>query len=359
RYNADPEIARLLLDAGAEKVIIGTQATPEFLSQLPRDRVIAAVDAEDGEVVVEGWRTKSGADLLDRIRELQPYVVGFLVTFVEREGGMTGVDFERVKAVLEAAGGRKVTIAGGVTSAAEIAELDCLGADAQVGMAIYSGALDLTHAFAAPLRSDRPDGLWPTIVCDISGEALGLAYSNGVSLKEAIDTGRGVYFSRSRQAIWRKGESSGATQQLLRVDLDCDRDAIRFIVRQNGAGFCHLNSTTCWGEGVGELARLQRTIAERCESAPAGSYTHRLVNDVNLLASKIREEAAELADADTAEHVAEEAADVIYFSLVRMIEAGVQLEDVERVLAGRARRVTRRPGNAKAPQIENKEEEAK
>ncbi|MEL6714287.1 MAG: HisA/HisF-related TIM barrel protein, partial [Planctomycetota bacterium] len=78
------------LDAGARKVILGTAATPEILGQLPRERVIAAVDARAGEVVVEGWRKDAGEGLLERVRRLAPYVGGFLVTFVEREGRLGG-----------------------------------------------------------------------------------------------------------------------------------------------------------------------------------------------------------------------------------------------------------------------------
>ena len=78
---------------------------------------------------------------------------------------------------MEAAGSADVTIAGGVTTPAEVADLDRIGCDAQIGMALYTGKLGLAEAFAAPLTSDRPDGLWPTVVVDERGVALGLCYS--------------------------------------------------------------------------------------------------------------------------------------------------------------------------------------
>src|SRR5690606_5991295 len=109
--------ARRWLDAGAEKIIIGTAARRELLAELPRERLIVALDAVEGEVVVEGWRTKTGASIADRMRELSDLVSGFLVTFVEREGRMEGTDLPRVKDLVEAAGGARVTIAGGVTTA--------------------------------------------------------------------------------------------------------------------------------------------------------------------------------------------------------------------------------------------------
>ena len=338
------------LDAGAEKVVLGTAARPEVLRQLPPERVVAALDARDGEVVVEGWRKGTGETIEERMAALAGLVGGYLVTFVEREGRMGGVDLERVERLVAAAGEVRVTIAGGVANADEIAALDRLGADAQVGMALYTGALDLADAIVAPLTSDRPDGLWPTVVVDESGVALGLAWSDRESVRTAIERRAGVYHSRSR-GLWIKGDTSGATQELLRVDLDCDRDVLRFTVHQAGAGFCHLGARTCWGDdpGLGALARL---LLARAADAPPDSYTKRLLDDPELLRAKLREEAGELADARGNEAVAAEAGDVLYFALVALARAGVPLTDVEAELTRRARRVTRRPGDAKAEEEE-------
>lgn len=337
----DLATARRWLDRGAAKVILGTAARPELLRELPRERVIAALDARHGEVVVEGWRKGTGRGILERIAELRDFVGGFLVTFVEREGRLGGTDLTLAEAVVRAAGpGCRVTIAGGVTTPEEIATLDRLGADAQVGMALYTGRLDLADAIAAPLRSDRPDGLFPTVVADERGIALGLAWSSRDSLREAVRRRAGVYQSRSR-GLWVKGETSGATQELLRIDLDCDRDALRFLVRQKGPGFCHLERFSCFGDAEG-LARLEATLAARVASPPAGSYTARLLADPALLAAKLREEADELARAECREDVVWEAADLLYFALVKLAAAGIRLAEVERHLDRRARKVTRR-----------------
>lgn len=344
----DLDTARRWLDAGARKIILGTAARPELLAQLPRDRVIAALDAHDGEVVVEGWRKKTGHSILERMRELDGLVGGYLITFVEREGRLAGTNIAQVAALVAAAGTARVTIAGGVTTPDDIRALDRLGADAQVGMALYSGRLDLADAIAAPLRTDRPDGLWPTVVADEHGRALGLAYSNHDSLRQAVSTRRGVYFSRSRQALWAKGQTSGATQELLAVDLDCDRDALRFTVRQAAPGFCHQDTWTCWGPDAG-LGALSRLLAQRAADAPAGSYTRRLLDDPALLEAKLLEEARELADARGPADVAWEAADLIYFALVAAARAGVPLSDIEAHLDRRALKVSRRRGDAKPP----------
>ena len=339
------EKALAWLDLGAVSVILGTMAKPEILRELPRQRVIAALDAVNGEVVVEGWTRGTGATVLDRMRELRDLVGGFLVTFVEREGRLGGTNLEAVSALVEAARPARVTIAGGVTTPEDIAALDRLGADAQVGMALYTGRLDLGDAIAAPLVSDRPDGLWPTVVCDEHGVALGLCYSDAESLREAVRTGRGVYHSRKR-GLWVKGESSGAVQTLLNVAPDCDRDALRFTVRQAGRGFCHRDTWTCWGEDRG-LPELARRLAARVADAPAGSYTRRLLDDPELLRKKLVEEAQELAAASEPPHVAAEVADLVYFALVAMVRAGVPLSQVEAELDRRALKVHRRPGNAK------------
>jgi len=341
----DYDTATGWLDAGARKVILGTAAEPALLDRLPRERVIAAVDARHGEVVVRGWRAGTGHRLLPRIRELKDHVGGFLVTFVEREGRMEGIDLEQVRAVIEAAGDARVTVAGGVTGAEEVAAIDRLGADAQVGMALYTGRLDLADALTAPLTSDREDGLWPTVVADENGRVLGLAWSDAASVREAVSSRRGIYRSR-RRGLWIKGESSGDTQELLRVDLDCDRDALRFTVRQRGRGFCHTGTRGCFGEDGG-LPRLLRLLRERAEKAPDGSYTGRLLEDGGLLRAKLVEEAGELAAAGARDEVIHEAADVLYFTAVAMIRAGVGLDEVEAELDRRASRLTRRPGDAK------------
>lgn len=332
------------LDRGVAQVVIGTAATPEVLSKLPPERVVVALDAVDGEVVVEGWRTRTGRSVAERMRELEGLCGGFLVTFVEREGRLGGTAMDKVGALVDAAGSARLTVAGGITTAAEVGALGRLGVESQVGMALYSGRMDLGEAFAATLVSDRPDGLIPTLVTDTRGVALGLCYSSAESLAEALRTGTGVYQSRKR-GLWRKGATSGNVQRLRRVRVDCDRDALCFEVEQQGS-FCHLDTRSCFGADRG-LGALERTLSRRIAEAPAGSYTRRLLDDPELLASKLIEEARELAEARTAEEVALEAADVTYFASVAMARAGVTYAEVEDVLDRRARRLTRRPGDAK------------
>ena len=131
-------------------------------------------------------------------------------------------------------------------------------------------SVDSAAALTACLRSDRPDGLFTTVVSDEAGITMGLVYSNAESIRAAVSGGRGVYWSRSRGGLWRKGDTSGAWQQLLAVSFDCDGDALMFNVKQNGSppAFCHLNTYGCWGHmqrhsGVRGIPALERTVQVR------------------------------------------------------------------------------------------------
>ena len=209
---------------------------------------------------------------------------------------------------------------------------------------------------AVRVRTDRPDGLYTTVVCTRNNEALGLVYSSKESIVAALTCGRGVYYSRSRNGLWRKGDTSGHYQTLHRIDVDCDGDAVRFMVTQQTStpkeqpAFCHLHTLTCWGEPPG-LKNLELTLQRRIHEAPKGSYTKRLFDDAELLKNKLVEEAQELAEADTKQHVAEELADVLYFAMVRAAALGVSLDDAAAELDKRAHKVTRRKGDAKTERI--------
>lgn len=202
----------------------------------------------------------------------------------------------------------------------------------------------LPEVIASYWKSDRPDGLLPTVVCDEAGIALGMAYSSLESTGEAIRTQAGVYQSRKR-GLWVKGLTSGDTQELVRIGLDCDNDTLKFTVRQKGR-FCHLPQSGCFGDLSG-ISALEKTLKSRKESAPPGSYTARLFSDEKLLRAKIMEEAEELCDAKTPENVAFEAADLIYFALTRAVSAGVSLADINRSLDEKSWKVKRRKGDAK------------
>lgn len=220
---------------------------------------------------------------------------------------------------------------------------------------LLPGSVDLGEAFVRNcIRTDRDDGLYTTVVVDELGRALGLVYSSRLSIRIAMHCSRGVYYSRSRRSIWRKGATSGSWQEVRAIAKDCDEDALLFRVRQHGypPSFCHLGTYTCWGCAMpGGLKHLEQVLWNRKEEAPKGSYTKRLFDDPQLLYDKLLEEAQELAEAEGKDHVASEAADVIYFALVAAARGGARLEDIEQQLDLRSRRIRRRPGNSKPERI--------
>jgi phosphoribosyl-ATP pyrophosphohydrolase/phosphoribosyl-AMP cyclohydrolase len=188
--------------------------------------------------------------------------------------------------------------------------------------------------------------LIPCIVQDArTGEVLTLAYMNDEALERTRETGEMWFWSRSRQELWHKGETSGNVQRLKELRLDCDEDAILALVEPAGPA-CHTGERTCFHKGELEpvpgeaLAALARTIAERRSAAPAGSYTATLLADAELAGQKVQEEAEEVVRAvreESDERVAEEAADVLYHLAVLLAARGVELPDVYEVLNGRRR----------------------
>jgi phosphoribosylformimino-5-aminoimidazole carboxamide ribotide isomerase len=148
------ERAQQVLQAGAQQIIAGSalfkdgKPHVEFAARLAevvgRERVIAAVDSRGGQVVIHGWKTPLPLTAADAVRILEPYCDEFLYTHVDTEGLMGGTDFDAIAAVRQATT-RRVTAAGGITTRQEIDDLDALGVDAVVGMAIYTGKLDVTH----------------------------------------------------------------------------------------------------------------------------------------------------------------------------------------------------------------------
>jgi phosphoribosyl-ATP pyrophosphohydrolase/phosphoribosyl-AMP cyclohydrolase len=188
-------------------------------------------------------------------------------------------------------------------------------------------------------------GLVPCIVQDWrTGEVLTLAYMNAESLALTRQTGEVHFFSRSRQELWHKGATSGNTQAVKAIRYDCDADALLAMVEPAGPA-CHTGERSCFHRGDltpgaphESLPALERTIAERADTRPEGSYTTTLLADASLAGAKVQEEAEEVVRAareESDERVAEEAADVIYHLAVLLRGRGLSLADAEHVLDGR------------------------
>ena len=191
-------------------------------------------------------------------------------------------------------------------------------------------------------------GLAPAIVQDAeSGEVLMLAWMNRESLQKTLETGLATFFSRSRARLWVKGETSGNTQRVRAIRLDCDRDALLLRVDPKGPA-CHTGARSCFlaseplldaPPSFGEtLAALERVLRSRRADPPPGSYTAKLFADEALRHKKVGEEAAELVVASLRgkrEEIAHEAADLLYHALVLLQAHGMGLAEIAEVLRSR------------------------
>ncbi len=192
-------------------------------------------------------------------------------------------------------------------------------------------------------------GLIPVVAQDQgTGEVLTLAYANEESLRLTVETGELHFYSRSREEIWRKGETSGNVLKLRELRYDCDGDAIVALVEPTGPA-CHTGERSCFYRALdGEpapvpheaLAALERTLLSRAAERPEGSYTVELLDDPKLIGEKVEEEAEEVVRAvreESDERVAEEAADLLYHLAVLIASRKVPQAAAMEVLNGRRR----------------------
>lgn len=172
------------------------------------------------------------------------------------------------------------------------------------------------------------------------GRVLMVAHATREALERTLATREMHFWSRSRGTLWRKGETSGNTLAVVSLHADCDGDTVLALVRPSGPA-CHTGEPTCFGRGASpELAALDATLAERQVERPQGSYTVRLLDDENLRLKKLGEETAELVSAlakGDAARAREEAADLIYHTLVALRAAGVSAGRVLEALEARRR----------------------
>jgi phosphoribosyl-ATP pyrophosphohydrolase/phosphoribosyl-AMP cyclohydrolase len=183
-------------------------------------------------------------------------------------------------------------------------------------------------------------GLVPVVVQDrASGDVLMVAWANAEAIERTLETKRAHFWSRSRKALWRKGETSGNGLRVVEMRADCDQDTLLFVVDPEGPA-CHNGWRTCFGDGPtsdgGLLEELSRVIASRAKDAPEGSYTARLLaKGQDAVLKKIGEEATEVvlaAKSESDQRLAEESADLLYHLLVALQQRKVPLSRVLDVL---------------------------
>lgn len=341
---SDVKKARELISLGAEKVIVGSaawNASPkpgesvlnvEFLEELNKtigkQRVIISVDSINGKIAVKGWTETVDIPLLEGARQAEQYCSELLFTCVEKEGCMQGTDMETCRALRQAVSCR-VVVAGGVNSVEQIAELERLGCDVQLGMALYTGKVSLREAFIRCLNFEKTNGLIPVIAQSTSGEVLMMGYATKEAFEKTFECGKLTFFSRTRNTLWTKGETSGNFLELVKLRADCDRDTVLATVFPHGP-VCHTGSYTCFGseaDAKSNLERLYRTIAERFANPRTGSYTATL--NAQRVREKIMEEAEELTEeAENKNDIIWETADLLYFVSVLLYKEGVAWHDI-------------------------------
>lgn len=186
----------------------------------------------------------------------------------------------------------------------------------------------------------KMDGLVPAIVQSPTGRVLMLGYMDRAALARTIESGDVTFFSRSKQHLWTKGETSGNRLRLVAIATDCDRDALLITAEPQGPP-CHLGTESCFGETSGPFfpGRLEVIAAERAKADPAQSYTARLaVEGIKRIAQKVGEEGVEVALAATSgspEEMVEEAADLAFHLTLLLQQSGRSWSDVTAILEQR------------------------
>lgn len=335
--------ARELISLGAEKVIIGSSAwnknpssndsvlNTEFLEELVqaigKQRIIISVDAINGKIAVKGWTETIDVSLIEGAKQAEQYCSELLFTCVEKEGCMQGTNIDMAQELRNAVKCR-VVVAGGVSTESEIEQLEKMGCDVQLGMALYTNKVSLKDSFIRCLDWKKTDGMIPVIAQSEHGEVLMMGYANHEAFKKTFDTKKLTFWSRTRNTLWTKGETSGHFLEVKKLRADCDRDTVLATVIPHG-GVCHTGSFNCFSSEADEKSSMERlygTIAERFANPKPGSYTATL--DSKRVREKIEEEAEELCEADGKDEVIWEAADLLYFVSVLMYKEGVNWNDI-------------------------------
>lgn len=330
------EKAKKMLALGAKKIIIGTAASEEFLSKLPKDKVMLAIDAKNGKISQKGWTEEIDQTPADFVKRFDNLCSGYLYTIVENEGMMQGTKIDEIKEIRELTK-HELVAAGGISTVEEIVALEKMNVSSQLGMSIYTGAVDLKEAFVANLDFEKQRGLIPTVVQDVdTKQVLMLAYSNKDSLYKTFESGLATYFSRSRNELWTKGLTSGNTQEFITARYDCDMDSILFKVRQKGNA-CHLDRYSCFEDREFCINELYTLLLDRKEKLPENSFTTKLFKDEFYLKRKVMEEAFESVNFEKGDGLEWEASDLTYFMLTFMAMHGVTPQDIINNLASRTK----------------------
>jgi imidazole glycerol-phosphate synthase subunit HisF len=383
------EDAAALLSAGADRITVNTAAVedPSLLSRLAErfgaQCVVLALDGKrvagpDGRsrmlVTTHGGRRTTEREAAAWAVEAERLGAGeILLSSVDADGTRAGFDLEMLRAVRAAAGvpivasggagkpehfppavlegGADAVLAAGIFHDRVFTIAEVKRAMAEAGIAVrIAGVSRSPREVEAGVVGFDARGLVPVVVHDVrTGEVLTLAWANAEALTKTKETGFSHFFSRSRNALWKKGETSGNVQRVVSISVDCDGDAVLYDVVPEGPA-CHTGSKSCFPSQTPpapslDLGPLFAVIAERMRNPQPGSYTNELLaKGIGKIAKKVGEEGVEAALAGVSEDedaLAGEAADLLYHLAVLLAARGVSPADVDAKL--RNRRGKRRP----------------
>lgn len=384
------EDADALLRAGADRVTVNTAAIedPSLITRLAEQFgaqcVVVAIDGkrlrDEKGLAVMRVLTHGGRRPVDRTVTSWAAAAAaagageILLTSVDADGTQAGFDLEMLRAVRSVVD-VPVVASGGAGRLDDFAKAVLIGgADAVLAASVFHDRVFTVGAVKEAMRraglAVRPaparartllprydeNGLVPVIMRDVAtGKVLTLAWANADAIAKTRETGLAHFYSRSRKALWRKGETSGNIQRVAGISLDCDDDAVLYDVRPSGPA-CHTGAESCFtlvesfeavdlseaassaGDGL-DLTELFAVVRDRKESPVTGSYTNKLFDDgVARIAQKVGEEAVETALASVTgdgNALAGEAADLLYHLAVLLTARGVAPGDVAAKLAER------------------------
>lgn len=266
----DMKTVEYYLENGVSRVILGSAALndPDFIRTAAGKygkKIAVGIDALDGKAAAEGWTEQSEVDYIELARQMEALGVQYIIfTDISHDGMMNGPNLVMLDK-LNRAVSCNIIASGGVSSLLDLVAIHDLGLyGAIAGRSLYSGVLDLRTAIIAcqKVSAKRPktassiddeleryfekSELLPAVVQDDdTDEVLMLAYMNRESLKKTLETGDTWFYSRSRQTLWHKGETSGHVQRVVSVYADCDDDSLLLRVKQTGPA-CHTGQHSCF-----------------------------------------------------------------------------------------------------------------
>ena len=317
------ETIKSVLQMGVKKVIIPEKEVKNIGQNISKKIIIARITLRKMSLLNSNLK-KLKEELEEIINRVNPYSSGLLIDYDDEINYDKSTLLGIVKTI---SCFNQYSIIFLDPNSKITKELERNGVDPLISTQDIFEEKEMIKIFVSVLDFQKNKGLIPTIVQDEHNQILMLAFSSQDSLTQALTQERGIYYSRSRESIWLKGETSGNYQTLYQARYDCDQDALLFIVRQSGDA-CHLLRYSCFGNKEFRLSDLYDIVQDRILNPVANSYTSKISKDERLIFEKIREESNEVINYTDDNNLVWEIADLFYFILVLMAKKGIKLQDI-------------------------------